>query len=198
MIFLLDNYDSFTFNLYQYIAELGRELSDGSDSIRVERNDQITVGEILEMRPDHIVISPGPGRPERAGIAIELIRKCAGRIPILGVCLGHQAIGVAFGFRLGPAKRLMHGKVSEIGHDGKSIFSGLPDPFVAVRYHSLALAGKPLPDCFEVTCRSEDGEVMGIRHREYLLEGVQFHPESILTPEGKGLLRNFLRISPSE
>lgn len=194
MIFLLDNYDSFTFNLYQYLAEITREAFRGEDDIRVCRNDQVTVREVIDLRPDRIVISPGPGRPERAGVAIELIRECAGEIPILGVCLGHQAIGVAFGCRLGRAGRLMHGKVSRITHDGKGVYSGIPNPFIAVRYHSLALGEDSIPDGFAVTSTSEDGEVMGIRHREYILEGVQFHPESILTPEGKNLLRNFLRV----
>jgi len=194
MIFLLDNYDSFTFNLYQYLAELTRETSRGEDDVRVCRNDEVTVREVIDLRPERIVISPGPGRPERAGVAVELIRECAGKMPILGVCLGHQAIGVAFGCGLGRAGRLMHGKVSKITHDGKGVYSGVPDPFIAVRYHSLALEKNSIPDGFEVTSTSEDGEVMGIRHREYVLEGVQFHPESILTPEGKNLLRNFLRM----
>ena len=194
MIFLLDNYDSFTFNLYQYLAELTRETSRGEDDVRVCRNDEVTVREVIDLCPERIVISPGPGRPERAGVAVELIRECAGKIPILGVCLGHQAIGVAFGCGLGRAGRLMHGKVSKITHDGKGVYSGVPDPFIAVRYHSLALEKNSIPDGFEVTSTSEDGEVMGIRHREYVLEGVQFHPESILTPEGKNLLRNFLRM----
>ena len=187
MILMIDNYDSFTYNLVQYLGELGEEL-------RVYRNDQITISEIEELAPERIVISPGPGRPERAGICLELIRHFAGKIPILGVCLGHQAIASAFGGKIVRAKRLMHGKTSEIRHNGKGIFQGLKNPFLAVRYHSLAVEEASLPKDFEVSARAEDQEIMAIQHKKYPLEGVQFHPESILTEEGKKLLANFLRL----
>ena len=195
MILLIDNYDSFTFNLYQYLAELGQGMFPRPEEVRVVRNDQITVGEVIGLAPDYLVISPGPGRPEKAGIIVDLIRESAGRFPILGVCLGHQAIGMAFGGGLRRAKRLMHGKVSEVTHDGKGIFSGLKNPLIANRYHSLVLEGTALPPDLEISALSEDGEVMGIRHRLYPIEGVQFHPESILTPDGKALLANFLRLT---
>ena len=198
MILLIDNYDSFTFNLYQYLAELGKEIHNRPEEVRVVRNDQITVGEVSVLAPDYLVISPGPGRPEKAGIIVDLIRELAGRLPILGVCLGHQAIGMAFGGELRRAKRLMHGKVSEVTHDGKGIFAGLKNPLVANRYHSLVLEGTALPPDLEISARSEDGEIMGIRHRRYPIEGVQFHPESILTPDGKALLANFLRLKAGE
>ena len=187
MILMIDNYDSFTYNLVQYLGELGEEL-------RVYRNDQITISEIEELAPERIVISPGPGRPERAGICLELVRHFAGKIPILGVCLGHQAIASAFGGKIVRAKRLMHGKTSEIHHNGKGIFQGLKNPFLAVRYHSLAVEEASLPEDFEVSARAEDQEIMAIQHKKYPLEGVQFHPESILTEEGKKLLANFLRL----
>ena len=187
MILMIDNYDSFTYNLVQYLGELGEEL-------RVYRNDQITISEIEELAPERIVISPGPGRPERAGICLELIRHFAGKIPILGVCLGHQAIASAFGGKIVRAKRLMHGKTSEIRHNGKGIFQGLKNPFLAVRYHSLAVEEASLPQDFEVSARAEEREIMAIQHKKYPLEGVQFHPESILTEEGKKLLANFLRL----
>lgn len=185
MILMIDNYDSFTFNLVQYFQELGH-------AVQVYRNDALRVEDIERKGPQYLVISPGPGRPEDAGISIEAIRKLCGRIPILGVCLGHQAIGAAFGARIVPARRLMHGKVSRIQHDGRKIFKGLERPFSATRYHSLAIGLSGLPDCLAVTARSEDGEIMGVRHRRCPAEGVQFHPESILTRCGKDLLRNFL------
>ncbi len=187
MILMIDNYDSFTYNLVQYLGELGEKLI-------VRRNDQITVAEIEKLAPKRIVISPGPGRPEKAGICVEIIRAFAGKIPILGVCLGHQAIAFAFGGKIVPAKKLMHGKTSQITHDRKTIFQSLKNPFTATRYHSLAVEEKSLPKDFEVSARAEDGEIMGIRHKEFPLEGVQFHPESILTEEGKNLLANFLKL----
>lgn len=198
MILLIDNYDSFTFNLYQYLAEIGKGMSARPEEVKVVRNDRITLGEAAGLAPDRLVISPGPGRPEKAGIIVDLIRESAGRFPILGVCLGHQAIGMAFGGGLRRAKRLMHGKVSAVTHDGKGIFTGIGNPLTAIRYHSLVLDETTLPPELEVSARSEDGEVMGIRHRRYSIEGVQFHPESILTPEGKSLLANFLKLSGKE
>ncbi|HEY8448236.1 MAG TPA: aminodeoxychorismate/anthranilate synthase component II [Thermomicrobiales bacterium] len=185
MILLLDNYDSFTYNLFQYLSELGAEVV-------VARNDQITLDEIEAMAPDRIVISPGPCTPAEAGISVPLIRRFAGRVPILGVCLGHQAIGAAFGGRVVRAPVTMHGKTSEIWHRGDGIFRGLPNPFVATRYHSLIVERESLPPSLEITAETEDGIIMGIRHRELDVEGVQFHPESILTPAGKDLLANFL------
>jgi len=183
VILLVDNYDSFTFNLYQYLGELGAE-------VRVIRNDLMSVEDALALRPDRIVISPGPGTPDTAGISLELIRRAP--VPLLGVCLGHQALGQAFGGRVVRAPRLMHGKTSEIRHDGKTIFAGLPDTFTATRYHSLVVAPETVPDCLEVSATTDGGVVMGLRHRDRPLEGVQFHPESILTTVGKDLLRNFL------
>jgi anthranilate synthase/aminodeoxychorismate synthase-like glutamine amidotransferase len=188
MLLLVDNYDSFTYNLYQYLGELGA-------TIEVVRNDQLTVDAALERAPRAIVISPGPGTPDQAGISLELIRRAAGRVPLLGVCLGHQSLGQVFGGRVVRAPKLMHGKTSEISHDGRSIYRDLPQPFTATRYHSLMVAPDSIPACLEVSARSEDGVVMGLRHREHLLEGVQFHPESILTRAGKDLLRNFLELS---
>jgi len=189
MIFVLDNYDSFTYNLVQYLGELGEE-------VQVRRNDQVTVGEIEELDPDRIVISPGPCRPKDAGISIELIRHFAGRVPLLGVCLGHQAIGEAFGGKVVRAGTLMHGKTSSIEHDGKSIFDGIPSPMTATRYHSLIVQEQDLPDELEIsaTCRDRDGHrvIMGLRHRKFPLEGVQFHPESVLTCHGKQIVRNFV------
>jgi anthranilate synthase/aminodeoxychorismate synthase-like glutamine amidotransferase len=185
MILLVDNYDSFTYNLYQYLGELGAEL-------RVVRNDEISAGEALALRPSAVVISPGPGTPDQAGISLDLIRTAAGRVPLLGVCLGHQSLGQAFGGRVVRAPKLMHGKTSPIRHDGRDIFAGLSDPFTATRYHSLVVARDGLPDCLEVSAWTDDGVIMGLRHREHPLEGVQFHPESILTDSGKTLLRNFL------
>src|SRR5262245_52312709 len=178
MILVIDNYDSFTFNLVQYLGELGQELT-------VFRNDAITVDEIARLRPTSLVISPGPGRPETSGIIVESICRLAGKIPILGVCLGHQAIGAAFGGRVVSAPSLMHGKTSEIYHDGRSIFHGLEQPFTATRYHSLVVSPEGLPACLEVSARTSDGVIMGLRHRTLPVEGVQFHPESILTREGK-------------
>jgi anthranilate synthase component 2 len=184
-ILLVDNYDSFTYNLYQYLGELGA-------SIRVVRNDEISAEAAMASAPGRIVISPGPGNPDQAGITLELIRRAAGKIPVLGVCLGHQALGQAFGGHVGRAPRLMHGKTSQIHHDGRSVFAGLPDPFTATRYHSLIVERDSVPECLEVSAWTDDGVVMGLRHRELALEGVQFHPESILTTVGKDLLRNFL------
>jgi anthranilate synthase component 2 len=185
MIVVIDNYDSFTYNLVQYLQMLGAE-------VKVVRNDAVTVSELASWNPAGIVISPGPCRPETAGISVETIRAFSGKVPILGVCLGHQAIAVAFGGAVVKAKRLMHGKVSTVTADGRSIYEGIPSPFQAMRYHSLAVRREDLPDCLEVTAEAEDQEVMGIRHREHPTEGIQFHPESIMTPVGKRLLRNFL------
>jgi len=187
-ILLLDNYDSFTYNLYQYLGELEAE-------VRVARNDALTVEQVLALDPRAIVISPGPGTPDQAGISLELIRGAAGRVPLLGVCLGHQALGQAFGGKVVRAPKLMHGKTSEIHHDGRSVFRGLPVPFTATRYHSLVVARETVPACLEVSAWTADGVVMGLRHREHALEGVQFHPESILTGAGKDLLRNFLGLA---
>ncbi len=185
MIFVIDNYDSFTYNLVQYFQEMGRK-------VRVARNDAVRVKEIERSGPECLVISPGPGVPAKAGISVEAVRALAGRIPILGICLGHQSIGVAFGAEIGRAAKLMHGKVSRIHHDGKGVYRGLENPFVATRYHSLAIREETLPDSLEVTARSEEGEIMGVRHLHFPVEGVQFHPESILTRVGKHLLQNFL------
>ena len=185
MLVMIDNYDSFVYNLVQYLGELGVEL-------RVFRNDAVTVEDILALRPDGVVISPGPCSPKEAGISVELIRRLAGRVPVLGVCLGHQAIGEAFGGRVVRAPEIVHGKTSWIYHDGRTIFQGLSNPFEATRYHSLIVAREGLPDCLEISAWTENGLIMGLRHREYPIEGVQFHPESILTVEGKALLRNFL------
>ena len=187
MILVIDNYDSFTFNLVQYLGEMGQEL-------KVFRNDAITLDRIESLAPGRIVISPGPGRPENSGIIIDVIKEFSGRIPILGVCLGHQAIGAAFGGQIVSAPNIMHGKTSEIFHDGRSIYSGVPNPFRATRYHSLVVAPETFPKCLEVSARTEDGVIMGLRHREMLVEGVQFHPESILTDAGKKLLSNFLNL----
>ena len=185
MILLVDNYDSFTYNLYQYLGELGAET-------RVIRNDEMSAAEAMALLPGRIVISPGPGTPDQAGISLELVRCAAGRVPLLGVCLGHQSLGQAFGGRVVRAPRLMHGKTSEIRHDGRTLFAGLPDRFTATRYHSLVVDRESVPGCFEVSAWTDDGIVMGLRHREFPLEGVQFHPESLLTTVGKDLLRNFL------
>ncbi|TAN23938.1 MAG: aminodeoxychorismate/anthranilate synthase component II [Acidobacteria bacterium] len=185
MIFLLDNYDSFTYNLAQYLGELGEQ-------VEVRRNDQISLDEIESLRPAALVISPGPCTPAEAGISIPLVRHFAGRLPILGVCLGHQAIGAAFGGRIVRAPVLMHGKVSDIEHDGRTIFSGLPQPLPATRYHSLVIEAASLPECLEVSARDPSGVIMGVRHKHWPVEGVQFHPESILTTSGKQLLQNFL------
>ena len=186
MILVIDNYDSFTYNLVQYLGELGAE-------IEVRRNDQTTAGEIESLNPERIVISPGPKAPDDAGICLDVIRQFAGRWPILGVCLGHQAIGQAFGGRVIREPQVMHGKTSPIAHDGKSIFSGLPNPFPATRYHSLIVERESLPACLEISATSPDGLIMGLRHKEMPVEGVQFHPESVLTGAGKQLLANFIR-----
>ncbi|MFO1364292.1 MAG: aminodeoxychorismate/anthranilate synthase component II [Burkholderiales bacterium] len=185
MVLMIDNYDSFTFNLVQYLGELGA-------AVRVVRNDEMTVDEVERLQPERIVVSPGPCSPNEAGISLEAIRRLGGRVPILGVCLGHQAIGQAFGGRVVHAQTLMHGKTSPIRHAGAGVFRGLPDPFTATRYHSLAVERASLPDCLEVTAWTEDGEIMGLAHRTLAVEGVQFHPESILTEHGHALLRNFL------
>ncbi|WP_400161834.1 aminodeoxychorismate/anthranilate synthase component II [Brevibacillus sp. TJ4] len=185
MILMIDNYDSFTFNLVQYIGELGEEL-------QVFRNDKITLAEIERLAPDYLMISPGPCTPNEAGISMEAIRHFAGKIPILGVCLGHQSIGQVFGGNVVRAERLMHGKTSEIYHDGKTIFQDIPSPFTAARYHSLIVEDHSLPDVLEVAARTAEGEIMAVRHREYAVEGVQFHPESFITEHGKKLLQNFL------
>ncbi len=185
MIFVLDNYDSFTYNLVQYLGELGAEL-------QVSRNDKISTDDIAALAPEKIVISPGPCTPSEAGISIELVQCFAGKIPILGVCLGHQSIGQAFGGVVKRAPYIMHGKTSQISHDGEGMYRGLPNPFTATRYHSLTVERESLPDCLDAVAETEDGLLMGIRHKEYPVEGVQFHPESILTTEGKSLLRNFL------
>jgi len=189
MILMIDNYDSFTYNLVQYLGELGAD-------IQVYRNDQISVAEIERLAPEKIVISPGPCTPKEAGISCDVIRQFAGRVPLLGVCLGHQCIGDVFGGDIVRAPALFHGKTSLIYHDGKTIFRGLPRPFEATRYHSLVIQRETLPECLEVSAETDDGVIMGVRHRELLVEGVQFHPESILTVEGKKLLANFLALSP--
>ena len=187
MILLIDNYDSFTFNLAQYLGQMGQ-------NVEIRRNDQITLDEIVELHPERIIISPGPCTPKEAGISVPLIRRFAGKIPILGVCLGHQAIGAAFGGRVVRAKKIMHGKTSEIQHDSKTIFRGLPQPFVATRYHSLIVDRKSLPRALEISAETDDGIIMGLRHRKLRVEGVQFHPESVLTDAGFQLLKNFLTI----
>ena len=190
MLLMIDNYDSFTYNLVQYLGELGAD-------VRVYRNDQISVRDIEALRPDHIVISPGPCTPNEAGVSVETILRFAGKIPLLGVCLGHQSIGQAFGGQIVHARQVMHGKTSPIRHRGEGVFHGLPDPIEATRYHSLVIAKATLPDCLEVTAWTETpqgdiDEIMGVRHREYAVEGVQFHPESILTQHGHDMLKNFL------
>jgi anthranilate synthase component II len=185
MLLMIDNYDSFTYNLVQYLGELGEE-------VRVARNDEITLEGVAKLKPACIVVSPGPCTPSEAGISVPLIKEFAGKIPILGVCLGHQAIGQAFGGRIVHAKELMHGKTSAIRHDRRGVFRELPDPFIATRYHSLAIERASLPGSLEVTAWADDGEIMGVRHRELGVEGVQFHPESILTEHGHRLLKNFL------
>jgi len=187
MLFVLDNYDSFTYNLVQYLGEMGEDPV-------VRRNDQVTVDEIERLNPERIVISPGPCTPREAGISIDLIRHFAGRKPLLGVCLGHQAIGEAFGGRVVRAPYLMHGKLSRIHHDGRTIFRGLPQDFTATRYHSLIVEREGLPEVLEISAATDDGLIMGLRHRRFPVEGVQFHPESILTEPGKALLRNFLQL----
>ena len=185
MILVLDNYDSFTWNLVQYLGELGATL-------KVVRNDELTVDQIGALRPERLVISPGPGTPDQAGVSLEVIRRLGPTTPTLGVCLGHQAIGQAFGATVTRARAQMHGKTSDIRHDGKGVFAGLSNPFVATRYHSLIVLAETVPDDLEISARADDGQVMGLRHRRFPIEGVQFHPESILTVEGKRLLANFL------
>lgn len=189
MILMIDNYDSFTYNLVQYLKQIG-------EAVRVNRNDAVTVDAIAAMAPRAIVISPGPGRPESAGVSIAVIRHFSGRIPILGVCLGHQAIAHAFGGRVVAARRLMHGKTSAVTGDEKGVFTGIRQPFQAMRYHSLAVETSSLPDCLAISATAEDGEIMGLRHRTHIVEGIQFHPESIMTPLGKRLLRNFIKMIP--
>jgi len=186
MLLMIDNYDSFTYNLVQYFAELGEE-------VRVVRNDEIAVDAIANMQPSRICISPGPCSPAEAGISVETIQRYAGRIPILGVCLGHQAIGEAFGGKVVRAQKVMHGKTDQIFHTGVGVFKGIPSPFTVTRYHSLAIEKSSLPDVLEITATSSDGEIMGVRHRELAVEGVQFHPESILSEHGHALLKNFLQ-----
>ena len=187
MVFVLDNYDSFTFNLVQYMGELGA-------TVDVRRNDELTVEEVAALHPDRIVLSPGPCTPQEAGISIDLIRAMAGKVPILGVCLGHQAIGAAFGGKVVRAPKLMHGKTSQVDHDGKTIFAGIASPMTCTRYHSLIVQEKGLPADLEITARTADGTIMGLRHRRFPVEGVQFHPESVLTADGQRLIQNFLEL----
>jgi para-aminobenzoate synthetase component II len=191
MILVIDNYDSFTFNLVQYLGELGQEVV-------VRRNDEIDPAGVEALKPDHILISPGPCTPNEAGVSMELIRTFAGKVPILGVCLGHQSIGQVFGGEVIRAERLMHGKTSEINHDGRTIFEGIPTPYTATRYHSLIVKRETLPDCLEITAETAEGEIMGLRHKQYAVEGVQFHPESIITEHGHQLLRNFLQLRQAQ
>jgi anthranilate synthase/aminodeoxychorismate synthase-like glutamine amidotransferase len=187
MIFVLDNYDSFTYNLVQYMGELGAEMT-------IRRNDELTVDEVEALAPERILLSPGPCTPQEAGISIDLIRSFAGKVPILGVCLGHQAIGAAFGGDVIRAPKLMHGKTSEVEHDGKTVFTGIASPMTCTRYHSLIVSEKNFPGDLEVSARTADGTIMGLRHRKYPVEGVQFHPESVLTSDGKHLIKNFLEL----
>jgi len=186
MLLLIDNYDSFTYNLFQYLSELGQD-------VRVARNDKITIEEIEKLEPERIVVSPGPSTPQRAGISNDVIRHFGPRLPLLGVCLGHQCIGHVYGGTVGRAKAVMHGKSSLVHHRSEGVLAGLPNPFSAIRYHSLAVSPQGLPDCLEVTAWTDDGTVMGLRHRQHPVEGVQFHPESFMTPVGKDLLKNFLK-----
>ncbi len=186
MLLLIDNYDSFTYNLFQYLSELGEE-------VEVVRNDKITLEGISGMKPKRIVISPGPSTPLRAGISNDVIRHFGSRLPILGVCLGHQCVGYSYGGLFGQAKEIMHGKSSQIDHSGQGVLAGLPNPFSAIRYHSLVVERDGLPDCLEITAWTDDGEIMGLRHRQHPVEGIQFHPESFMTEVGKDLLRNFLQ-----
>ena len=187
MILLIDNYDSFTYNIYQYLLELGAD-------VKVVRNDVISIEEAIALKPEKLLLSPGPGRPEDAGIMVQAIGCFAGKVPILGVCLGHQAIGLFYGGKIIGAKRLMHGKISTVTANGKGVFAGINEPFAAMRYHSLAIEKASLPDCLEITATAEDGEIMGVRHKTLNVEGIQFHPESIMTPLGKKMLGNFLRL----
>ena len=190
MLLMIDNYDSFTYNLVQYLGELGED-------VQVYRNDEIDLAKVAALKPDHIVISPGPCTPNEAGISVPLIHEFAGKVPILGVCLGHQSIGQAFGGRIVHAKQLMHGKTSSIFHKDVGVFRGLPNPYIATRYHSLVIERETIPDCLEITAWTEDGEIMGVRHKTLAVEGVQFHPESILTEYGHELLQNFLTAWPA-
>ena len=183
---IIDNYDSFTFNLVHYILHTGSEVN-------VFRNNKTTIKELVKLNPDAIVISPGPGRPENAGISLDVVQKFSGKLPLLGVCLGHQCIAKSFGGSVIHAKKIMHGKTSTITADGKTLFKGIKKPFAVMRYHSLAVSKEDLPSCFEITCETEDGEIMGIRHKEHMTEGVQFHPESFMTIVGKRLIRNFIQ-----
>ena len=185
MLALIDNYDSFTYNLYQYLCELGQE-------VEVVRNDKTTIEEIAGWQPERIIVSPGPCTPKEAGISVDVIRHFGPLLPVLGVCLGHQCIGAAYGGVVGYAGEIMHGKSSKIHHDGKGVYKGLPNPFEAIRYHSLAIQQEDFPECLDVTARTDNGIIMGVRHKEFSVEGFQAHPESIMTPEGKNLLRNFL------
>ena len=185
MLLLVDNYDSFTYNLFQYLSELGEEVV-------VVRNDKTTIEEIEQMKPKRLVISPGPSTPQQAGISNEVIKHFGAKLPLLGVCLGHQCIGYSYGAKIGQAKQIMHGKSSLIYHNGQGVLAGLPNPFAAIRYHSLVVERDGLPDCLEVTAWTDDGEIMGLRHRQYPIEGIQFHPESFMTEVGKDLLRNFI------
>jgi anthranilate synthase/aminodeoxychorismate synthase-like glutamine amidotransferase len=191
MILMIDNYDSFTYNLVQYLGQLGQEVV-------VHRNDEISIDEIRELRPNAIFLSPGPCTPKESGITVDVIKEFYRTIPIMGVCLGHQAIGYAFGADVVRADRIMHGKTSRIMTDGRTIFKGLPNPFIGGRYHSLIIKRDSLPGCFEISAETEEGEIMGIRHTEYPVEGIQFHPESVLTPNGKRILKNFLEIIHGE
>jgi len=185
MLLMIDNYDSFTYNIVQYFGELGED-------VRTVRNDEISLEQIADLNPDRICVSPGPKSPKDAGVSVEVLREFAGKKPILGVCLGHQAIGEAFGGRIIRAKQVMHGKTSKIAHTGEGVFKGLPSPFTVIRYHSLAIERASLPACLEVTAWTDDGEIMGVRHKEFDIEGVQFHPESILSEHGHAMLKNFL------
>ena len=187
MVFVLDNYDSFTYNLVQYMGELGAEMT-------IRRNDELTIEEVVELAPERLLLSPGPCTPQEAGILIPLIQRFAGKVPILGVCLGHQAIGAAFGGDVVRAPQLMHGKTSSVDHDGKSIFAGINSPMTCTRYHSLIVSEETLPKELEISARSKDGIIMGLRHRKHQIEGVQFHPESVLTEDGKQLIKNFLEL----
>jgi anthranilate synthase component 2 len=186
MVLMIDNYDSFTYNLVQYLGELGA-------AVRVVRNDELSVDAVEALRPERVVVSPGPGTPNDAGISLGVIERLAGRVPILGVCLGHQSIGQAFGGRVVRAGRVMHGKVSQLRHDGAGVFAGLPAAFIATRYHSLVVERESLPACLTITAEADDGEIMGLRHRSLAIEGVQFHPEALLTEHGHALLKNFLQ-----
>jgi anthranilate synthase/aminodeoxychorismate synthase-like glutamine amidotransferase len=188
MILMIDNYDSFTFNIVQYLGQMGED-------VQVYRNDKITLDEIKKLQPEIIFLSPGPCTPREAGITVDVVHKFYKTMPIMGICLGHQAIGYAFGGDIVRADRIMHGKVSPVHHDGKTIFAGLPNPFTAGRYHSLVVRPETLPDCLEISAQTVEGEIMGLRHKEYPVEGIQFHPESVLTPQGKRIIRNFLKYS---